>query len=86
MISHEELPIGFAGSRLLLQWIREGKIAWGGNAHLKIYGMLDCKSGKRMKRQNRVFFQDEAEAKSAGFRPCGHCMRAAYRQWKRENE
>jgi methylphosphotriester-DNA--protein-cysteine methyltransferase len=35
-----------------------------------------------MKRANRVFFSNEAEAFALGFRPCGHCMRASYLSWK----
>ncbi|MDO5289927.1 MAG: Ada metal-binding domain-containing protein [Pseudomonadota bacterium] len=35
-----------------------------------------------MQRDSRVFFADEAEAQAAGYRPCGHCLRAAYRQWR----
>jgi len=36
--------------------IRAGEIQFGGNEKLKIYGLLCCISGKRMKRGNRVFF------------------------------
>ena len=53
-----------------------------GNLSLKIYGTLSCKSGKRMKKENRVFFKNEAEAIELGFRPCGHCLRAEYVRWK----
>jgi methylphosphotriester-DNA--protein-cysteine methyltransferase len=28
-----------------------------------------------MKKENRVFFRSEREAKQCGFRPCGHCMK-----------
>lgn len=62
--------------------IRSGKIRFGGNKKLKIYGLLNCRSGKRMKRENRVFFIDEIEALENKFRPCGHCMREAYKKWK----
>lgn len=62
--------------------VRRGEIAWGGNRQLKIYGTLHCASGKRMKRENRVFFTTETEAISAGYRPCGHCLKAAYQKWK----
>src|SRR5258708_8895898 len=55
--------------------IRAGKIRFGGNKILKIYGTLSCSSGKRMKAENRVFFESEAEARLAGYRPCGHCMK-----------
>jgi methylphosphotriester-DNA--protein-cysteine methyltransferase len=37
-----------------------------------------------MKKENRVFFKSAAEAARAGFRPCGHCLPAAYSQWKKE--
>jgi hypothetical protein len=60
------------------QMIKEKLIVSGGNMRLKIYGRLDCKSGRRMKRENRVFFSSAAEAMQAGFRACGHCMKAEY--------
>jgi methylphosphotriester-DNA--protein-cysteine methyltransferase len=66
----------------LRKQIRQQAINFGGNLRLKIYGHLHCVSGKRMKRQNRVFFHSESEALAKGFRPCGHCMRIAYRKWK----
>ncbi|MFC0185588.1 Metal binding domain of Ada [Pseudarcicella hirudinis] len=66
--------------------IRRGVITFGGNAALKIYGTLLCKSGKRMKKSNRVFFSSEKQAQSEGYRPCGHCMRNAYKIWKNENK
>ena len=60
--------------------IRKGEIVLGGNKRLKIYGTLGCASGKRMKRENRVFFKSDTEARKMGFRPCGHCMKEAYKQ------
>ena len=66
----------------LRKQIREKHIRWGGNRMLKIYGRIGCQSGKRMKRENRVFFTTENEAISNGFRPCGHCMKMEYRKWK----
>lgn len=66
----------------LHQLIRSGEIRLAGNLKLRIYGKLGCTSGKRMNQINRVFFIDEEEAKSAGYRPCGHCMREAYKEWK----
>jgi methylphosphotriester-DNA--protein-cysteine methyltransferase len=30
-----------------------------------------------------VFFADERTAIAAGYRPCGACLRAEYREWKR---
>jgi methylphosphotriester-DNA--protein-cysteine methyltransferase len=62
----------------LISQIKAGKITLGGNKQLKIYGLLTCKSGKRMKKQNRVFFRSESEAITLGYRPCGHCLRAKY--------
>ena len=61
--------------------INKGDIQLAGNGKLKIYGSLSCASGRRMKMSNRVFFNSEEEAKSSGYRPCGHCMRGAYQQW-----
>jgi hypothetical protein len=58
----------------------------GGNRKLKIYGRLDCPSAIRALprgyAKRRVFFADEAAAIAAGYRPCGTCMRDAYKQWK----
>ncbi|MFK7813713.1 MAG: Ada metal-binding domain-containing protein [Maribacter sp.] len=62
--------------------IKAKLVSLGGNKNLKIYGELDCKSGQRMKRENRVFFASEKEAIKNNFRPCGHCMRSDYKKWK----
>lgn len=32
--------------------------------------------------EQRVFFASEQEALNYGYRPCGHCLREKYRQWK----
>ncbi|MCI5050668.1 MAG: hypothetical protein MRY32_10155 [Rickettsiales bacterium] len=61
--------------------IRDHSIQCGGNVNLKIYGTLACKSGKRMKRGNRVFFENETEAIEHGYRPCGNCMNDQYKEW-----
>jgi len=58
------------------------QITFAGSAKLKIYGTLNCSSGKRMKVENRVFFGSEKEAIELGCRPCGHCMRDAFKKWK----
>jgi methylphosphotriester-DNA--protein-cysteine methyltransferase len=58
-----------------LKLIRKGKIKFAGNVKLKIYGTLRCRFGKRMKKENRVFFESEEEAISFGFRPCGNCIK-----------
>jgi methylphosphotriester-DNA--protein-cysteine methyltransferase len=64
--------------------IKTGDIKFGGNMNLKIYGNLNCKSGFRMKRENRVFFSSKEEAIESNFRPCGNCMKEAYKKWKNE--
>jgi methylphosphotriester-DNA--protein-cysteine methyltransferase len=68
----------------LRKLIKAKEIRLGGNNKLKIFGTLNCNSGKRMKKQNRVFFVSEKEAVEQGFRPCGHCLNAAYKKWKDE--
>ncbi len=68
----------------LFSLIHQGSITLGGYKKAKIYGLLSCSSGKRMKIDNRVFFKDENEAIISGYRPCGHCMKDKYEQWKRE--
>lgn len=39
----------------------------------KIFGKLDCKSGTRMKKENRVFFLDYGDALNEGYLPCKKC-------------
>ena len=80
MLLHSSIE-GTTFKRLVLK----GLIALGGNRQLKIYGTLHCASGKRMKVQNRVFFASERQALDAGHRPCGHCLRNQYLQWKATN-
>ena len=75
----------------------DGKTYWsfnpgvlGGNRRLKIYGRLDCPSAKRWIEkghyvENRVFFESEDIALSAGYRPCGICMKKEYKIWKEKN-
>ena len=83
MILHSALgDTGFSRSRQLKTLIAKGDVQLAGNRKLKIYGTLTCSSGKRMKVENRVFFKSEEEAVDNDYRPCGHCMRAAYLQWK----
>ena len=69
----------------LKKLIRQNKICFGGNRNLKIYGTLNCFSGKRMKKENRVFFSSEKEAVEKGYRPCGHCTKQEYKTWKEKN-
>ena len=77
MVRHSEISI-----EELRRKIRQNEICFGGNKKLKIYGTLQCKSGKRMKKENRVFFGSEKEAINKSFRPCGHCMKDEYEAWK----
>ena len=39
----------------------------------KIFGRLDCESGKRMKKENRVFFHSLEDTINEGYRPCKNC-------------
>jgi len=77
MLQHSQIS-----STDLRRKIIENKICLGGNKKLKIYGTLSCTSGKRMKKENRVFFTSEEEATDNGYRPCGHCMKDKYQKWK----
>ncbi len=84
MMHHIELGNTILSRRRKLKLlIEQGKITLGGNKQLKIYGTLQCKSGKRMKMQNRVFFVSEKETTRRGYRPCGHCMKREYQNWKK---
>ena len=63
----------------------------GGHKKLKIYGRLDCPSALRHIAKgeyvkHRVFFADEETAIRAGYRPCGICMKEAYKVWKTQQE
>ncbi len=78
MIKHSEI-----NDEELRKLIRQNKILLGGNERLKIYGTLKCESGKRIKKENRVFFISEREAVKQGYRPCGHCMKNKYQHWKK---
>lgn len=83
MITHADLgTTGFAQIKLLRALLNSGQISMAGNRKLKIYGRMECASGKRMKTGNRVFFKDKQEALQNGYRPCGHCLQQAYQQWK----
>ncbi|MBL7850441.1 MAG: metal-binding protein [Cyclobacteriaceae bacterium] len=69
MISHASIT-----TNELRGLLKSGAVTLAGHRTLKIYGLLTCGSGKRMKKENRVFFADEREARRAGYRPCGNCM------------
>ncbi|MEL6919217.1 MAG: Ada metal-binding domain-containing protein [Bacteroidota bacterium] len=77
MISHTDIS-----DIDLRRKVKKKEICLGGNKKLRIFGTLQCKSGKRMQRKNRVFFSSEKEAWDNGYRPCGHCMRRDYQKWK----
>ncbi|MDQ1856118.1 Ada metal-binding domain-containing protein [Chryseobacterium sp. WLY505] len=79
MIQHSQITAESLRSK-----IDHRDISFGGNKKLKIYGLLSCRSGKRMKKENRIFFADEKEALENGYRPCGHCMKEAYKLWKNQ--
>ncbi|WP_374951646.1 Ada metal-binding domain-containing protein [Mucilaginibacter sp.] len=86
MIAHNSLSGSpYLRSKELKILIDQYKITFAGNRKLKIYGMLNCSSGKRMKPLNRVFFKSEREAITMGYRPCGQCMRKQYQKWKSLN-
>lgn len=64
----------------LYKILKEGKIIlspipgkYAGWRPGKIFGRLDCKSGMRMKKENRVFFHSWRDAIKAGYRPCKKC-------------
>lgn len=46
---------------------------YAGYKKVKIFGRLDCKSGMRMKKENRVFFHSLEDAVREGYRPCMNC-------------
>ena len=71
MIAHTALS-----DKKLTSLIKNREIILAGNSQLKIFGTLRCSSGKRMKKENRVFFTSEKEAIQNKFRPCGHCMKS----------
>lgn len=64
----------------LYKILKDGKIIESEQAGLyagwkygKIFGRLDCKSGMRMHKQNRVFFHTLEDAVKEGYRPCQKC-------------
>jgi len=80
LIKHNEIT-----GVILRSKIKKKEITLTGNERLKIYGMLSCKSGKRMKKGNRTLFESENEAVANSYRPCGHCMKDKYKNWKNES-
>jgi methylphosphotriester-DNA--protein-cysteine methyltransferase len=83
MIDNTQPPLsGTIDPALFRKLVHAGSIRWAGNRKLKIYGRLDCPSGKRMKKMNRVFFSSEEQAVQLGFRPCARCLQKDYSKWK----
>jgi methylphosphotriester-DNA--protein-cysteine methyltransferase len=78
MIKHNDIT-----AAVLFKNIKNSTIRFAGNSALKIYGSLHCKSGRRMKKANRIFFSSETAAVENGYRPCGHCMKYKYAAWKK---
>lgn len=69
-------------------YLSETRGEFGGNSRLKIYGRMDCPSALSTIRrfpgsyeQCRVFFADEKTALAAGYRPCGNCLKAKYKEY-----
>lgn len=66
----------------------EKKGEYGGNSKDKIYGTMACGTANSTIRrfpgvyeQHRVFFADEKMALAAGYRPCGTCLKAKYKEY-----
>ena len=86
-----EKPYYFLTDKDNKQFLSDKPAQFGGHRKLKIYGRLDCPSANRYVQQgeyvkHRVFFQDEATAIAAGYRPCGKCMPEAYKKWKADKK
>jgi methylphosphotriester-DNA--protein-cysteine methyltransferase len=77
IINHSDLT-----ATQLFHLLRKQELTLAGNRKLKIYGLPGCSAGKRMKKENRVFFKHESHALQAGYRPCSVCLRKAYKTWK----
>jgi hypothetical protein len=67
--------------REVLKAIKSDLIRYGGHRKQRIYGTLGYNSGKRMKRQHRVLFENRKDSINSGYRPCGNCMKETYREW-----
>ncbi|MVM31441.1 metal-binding protein [Spirosoma sp. HMF4905] len=76
-------PTRFAQLRVLVKLVTSEAVTLGGHRPGKIYGTLTCRTGKRMKPENRVFFRNETEAIAQGFRPCAVCLPGAYKAWRK---
>lgn len=70
--------------------LKDGKIiesdipgVYGGWKIGKIFGTLDCWSGKKMFKKNRVFFYTMEDAVSHGYRPCKNCRPMEYIEFEK---
>jgi len=59
---------------------------YAGHKKYKIFGRLDCKSGMKMKKENRVFFHTLEDAVLHGYRPCRNCNPMDEEEFKRIRE
>ena len=60
-----------------LQTLARSGLRYEGVKSTKIFCFPTCYHGRRVREENFVFFHDEAEARSAGYRPCKDCRPAA---------
>ena len=44
-----------------------------GNSDSLVYHTLDCRYGKRISEQNKVFLKTKAAATKGGYKPCSYC-------------
>ncbi len=58
---------------------------YAGHKGYKIFGMLECKGGMRMKKENRVFFHSLEDAVLEGYRPCKNCKPIDEEDFERVN-
>src|SRR5438445_8334358 len=59
-----------------LQTLARSGLRYEGVRSTKIFCFPTCYHGRRVREENFVFFHDEAEARSAGYRPCKDCRPA----------
>ena len=74
-----------------IPYVSETPRLLGRNRKSKIYGRFECGAAIRALKiggyeKFRVFFANEETAISAGYRPCGTCMREQYAIWKNQKD
>lgn len=83
MVTHLSLgKTTYLRAKKLHELIESKQIVIAGNKRFKIYGLISCKAGKRMRPENRVFFMSTEEVNQKQFRPCGICLKNVYNIWK----